>query len=198
MVVRMKNVKIIFACVCLCFASAFFAFADEARQITKQQRLDNTVYLQDLNYSAAVDGNLCVIEPEDKRVKPHYSENVFYVPLRFAVEKLGGRVYWEDSVKTVILNIGADRITLSTRYNTFSYNGTDFALENKCFIKDGFTYVAFDDMAELCGFETYFYTSYSAGVIYTGEEWDPGRDAEKQAVSAMEFAVSPFFKMFIN
>ena len=198
MVVRMKKVKIVFACICICFSAAVISFSQETALMTKQQRLDNTVYLQDLNYSASVDGELCVIENEDKRVKPHYWNNVFYIPLRFVVENLGGKVFWEDSVKTVILNIDKSRITLSTRYDTFSYNGEESKLENPCFIKNGFTYVAFDDITRLCGFDTYFYASYSSGVVYTGDEWNPERDAEKQALSAMEFAVSPFFKMFIN
>ena len=166
--------------------------------MTKQQRLENTVYLQDLNYTAAVDGVLCVIDDEDKTVKPHYVNDVFYVPLRFVVEKLEGNVFWEDSVKTAILSIGDDRIALSTRYSTFSYNGAQLMLDKPCFIKDGFTYVAFTDIEKLTGYKSYFYNSYNAGVVTSGIEWDAERDAEKQAHNAMEFAVSPFFKMFIK
>ena len=54
--------------------------AQQTQTLTKQQRLENTVYLQELNYSASVGGELCVIEQEDKTVRPHYSENTFYVP----------------------------------------------------------------------------------------------------------------------
>ena len=198
MEVSMKKLNIFFAWVCLCFLTASFACAEQPQTMTKQQRLENTVYLQDLNYSACVDGELCVIEQEDKTVKPHFYQNILYVPLRFVVEKLDGDVFWEDSVKTVILNIDGNRISLSTRYDTFSYNGVDAKLKNECFIKDGFTYVAFYDLKDLGGFETYFYSSYNAGVVYKGEQWNCERDAEKQAHEAMEFAVSPFFKMFIN
>lgn len=194
----MKKTKIVLICFALCIVSTLVSFADESHQMQKQQRLDNTVYLQDLNYSAAVDGELCVIEPEDKTVRPHFSENVFYVPLRFVVEKLGGAVLWEDSVKTVILNIDGNRVSLSTRYDTFSYNGIQDKLEYSCFIKNGFTYVALDDVIKLTGFKTYFYKTHNSAVVYSSDDWQPERDAEKQAHSAMEFAVSPFFKMFIN
>jgi hypothetical protein len=198
MVVRMKKTKTIFVCMSLCLALMHCVLADDVQPMTKQQRLDNTVYLQDLNYSAAVNGSLCVIDNEDKTVKPHYSDNVFYVPLRFVVEKLGGSVYWEDSVKTVILGIDEKRVTLSTRYNIVNVNGKEQMLEHPCFIKNGFTYVAFEDIEQLTGFGSYFYTSYNAGIVYRGIEWIYDRDAEKQALEACEFAVSPFFKLFIN
>ena len=74
--------------VCLLIASTFCTvFADvevdgsevipEQPEMTKQQRLEGTVYLQHLNYAAACEGVLTVIKPDDKTVTPIYNENKF-------------------------------------------------------------------------------------------------------------------------
>ena len=70
-------------------------------------------------------------------------------------------------------------------------------LPNPCYIENGTTYVAFDDIDEIIGCNTYFFEEYKSGVILAGEEWNSERQAEKDALRAMEFAISPFFKMFI-
>ena len=78
-----------------------------------------------------------------------------------------------------------------------SYGEKTKNLENPCFIENGTTFVAFDDISDIISCKTFYFESYKSGVIYMGEDWDSERKAEKDALSAMEFAVSPFFKMFI-
>jgi len=194
-------------CLCVCFVILSFctAFANtgnsgktasDGQEMTKQQRLDKTIYLQNLNYAAACDGVLTVINPADKTVTPVIYNQKFYVPLRFVLETYGVVVSWEHETKTVVMAAVNKEYRLSTSDTVMSYGDKTKALANPCFIRNGTTYVAFDDISEIIGCKTYYFDEYKAGVIAIGEDWDSERQAEKDALGAMEFAVSPFFKMF--
>ena len=194
--------------VCLLTVSSFFTvFADasidgsdllpEEPEMTKQQRLEKTVYLQNLNYAAACDGVLTVINPNDKTITPLYNENKFYIPLRFVLEYYGVNVSWEHETKTVVMQAGTREYRLMTNDSTMSFGENTKQLENPCFIIQGTTFIAFDDIDEIITCNTYYFDNYKSGVVVAGEEWNPERQAEKEALSAMEFAVSPFFKMFV-
>ena len=208
----MKNRKLFkgFTCllVCLVIVSSFCTvFANvsvdgeslvpEQAEMTKQQRLEKTVYLQNLNYAAACDGVLTVIKPDDKTVTPLYSENKFYIPLRFVLEYYGVEVSWEHETKTVVMKAGEKEYKLSTKDSVMSFGENSKTLDNSCFITKGTTYIAFDDIDDVIGCNTYYFEQYKSGVVIAGESWNPERQAEKDALGAMEFAVSPFFKMFI-
>jgi hypothetical protein len=205
----MKNRKLLkgFAAsfVCLLIASSFCTvFADVEvnsgellPEMTKQQRLEKTVYLQNLNYAAACDGILTVIRPADKSVTPIYNEDKFYIPLRFVLEYYGVGVSWEHETRTVIMQAGEREYRLSTKDSVMSIGENEKQLENSCIIISGTTYVAFDDIDAIIGCNTYYFENYKSGVITAGEAWNPERQAEKEALDAMEFAVSPFFKMFV-
>lgn len=197
----------ILACICVCLVISSFctAFAStenagkavsERQEMTKQQRLEKTVYLQNLNYAAACDGVLTVINTADKTVTPLFYNEGFYVPLRFVLETYGVVVSWEHETKTVVMVAASKEYRLSTQDTVMSYGDKTKALANPCFIRNGTTYVAFDDVSEIIGCKTYYFDEYKAGVIAIGEDWDSERQAEKDALKAMEFAVSPFFKMF--
>lgn len=194
--------------VCLVIASSFCTvFADvtldgsellpEQSEMTKQQRLERTVYFQNLNYAAACDGVLTVINPNDKTITPLYNENKFYIPLRFVLEYYGVGVSWEHETKTVVMTAGEKEYRLSTKDSVMSVGERTKQLENPCFISGGTTFIAFEDIDEVITCNTYYFDDYKSGVVAVGENWNPERQAEKDALRAMEFAVSPFFKMFI-
>ncbi len=166
-------------------------------EMTKQKRLEKTVYLQNLNYAAACDGVLTVINPNDKTITPLYNEGKFYIPLRFVLEYYGVGVSWEHETKTVVMTAGERQYRLSTDDSVMSIGENTKQLPNPCFIDRGTTFVAFDDISEIIGCNTCYFEEYKSGVIAVGEKWDSERQAEKEALNAMEFAVSPFFKMFI-
>ena len=194
--------------VCLLIVSSFCtAFANvsvdgkdlmpEETEMTKKERLEKTVYLQNLNYAAACDGVLTVINSSDKTVTPIYNESKFYIPLRFVLEYYGVVVSWEHETKTVVMMAGEREYRLSTNDSMMSIGENTKQLPNACIIINGTTYVAFDDISQIIGCNTYYFEKQKSGVIIAGEAWNPERQAEKDALSAMEFAVSPFFKMFV-
>lgn len=180
----------------MCISLAFTALAGTA-EMTKQQRLKNTVYLQNLNYAAACDGVLTVINKNDKTVMPVFRDGLFYVPLRFILEYYGAEVSWEHETKTVIIKAGDNVFRLDTRSSALSMGERSRSLDNSCFIDKGTTFICFDDVSDIIVCKTYYFEEYKSGVIAMGEEWNPERNAEKEALEAMEFALSPFFKMFI-
>ena len=192
----MKKI-IVFVCLVLSFLMVSFAcYAQDEVSMTKAQRLEDTLYLQNLNYTAAKDGVLTVIDPEDKSLTPVMRNGVFYIPLRFTAEVFGITVDWDDETKSVLFTDSEKTIKLSTKENLLFGGETSVSLENECFIENGHTFVAVYDIDKFVECSIHFYSSRSAAVVVRGEKWDSERDAEKQALSAMEFAVSPFFKMF--
>ena len=167
-----------------------------AQDMTKQERLKNTLYLQSNNYSSAKDGFLVVVDADDKTVVPKMRDEVFYVPLRYVLESFGAEVLWDDSVKSVIISADGNTMNLSVQQDVLIFDNDSVKLAYDCYIDNSRTYVALEDIPKIITCGTYYYTANKAAVIYLGEEWNAERDAEKQAHSAMEFAVSPFFKMF--
>ncbi len=187
----------------LVFSTAVICFAEEEavpeiqQELTREQRLKNTIYLQDLNYAAAVDGVLTVINSDDKTIMPQMSDGKLYVPIRFVFESVGLGVTWNSEKKCVSVWNGNTEYRLFTKTSTFALGGFERKLDNDCFIQNGTTYVALEDVTNIITCQTYYFPEYHSAVIaFSEHEWIPEREAEIQAVSAMEFAVSPFFKMF--
>ena len=193
----MKHKKLLFAVCCIIAFLMSVSVCFAADDMTKSKRLENTVYFQNLNYGAACDGVLTVINNNDKSVMPVMYKDKFYIPLRFVLEYYGAEVSWHHETKSVGISAGTKRYTLSTLDSSLRLGGNSKKLDNECFIDKGTTFVAFEDISDIIVCNTYYYDKYKSGVIAMGEDWNPERDAEKQALEAMEFALSPFFKMFI-
>ena len=193
----MKKISV-FVCLVLSLLAvlSFGCLAQEDGSLTKDERLKNTLYFQHMNYTAAKDGVMTVIDVEDKSFTPVLRNGVFYIPLRFTAESFGITVGWEDETKSVLFTVPDKTVRLSTKDNLLSVGESTQNLENECFIENGHTFIAIGDIGKLIKCSVHFYSGQSSAVIAVGEEWDFKRDAEKQALSAMEFAVSPFFKMF--
>ena len=191
---NLKSIKRLMAIAVI--LSVICSILGTAQSMTKQTRLEKTLYLQSNNYASAKDGVLTVIDREDKTVTPKIVDGVFYVPLRYVMESFGITVGWNDSVKSVVVSGGNKNLFLSVNDDTVTLENISVSLEHDCFIDNSRTYIALSDVSKLIKCHTHYYQSNKAAVITVGEEWDESRDAEKQAHSAMEFAVSPFFKMF--
>ncbi len=167
-------------------------------QMTKQKRLENTVYLQTQNYAFAHDGVLEIIDPEDKNVVPQVIDGNMFVPIRCIAEALGFKVLWEDSNKSITI------LSDETEYKTVFYIGKSQAMANaenvnldfNAYIKDGRTFVCTKDVEKLIKDAKVWHGQGLDVVVTTGEKWQEDRQAEKEALSAMMLVVSPFVKIF--
>lgn len=169
----------------------------QSDEMTKSERLRGTVYFQNLNYGASCDGVLTVINPADKSVMPKMYNEKLYVPLRFVLEYYGVEVSWEHESKTVIMTANNNSYRLCVPDSSMTLGERTKELTNPCFIEKGTTLVALDDLPNIVTCSVKYFPVYKSGVVFVGESWNDEREAERQALSAMEFAVSPFFKMFV-
>lgn len=166
-------------------------------EMTKSERLRGTVYFQNLNYGTACDGVLTVINSNDKSVMPKMHGEKLYVPLRFVLEYYGVCVSWEHESKTVVITANQNVYRLCVPESSMMLGERMKKLSNPCYIEKGTTFVALDDLPNIVTCSVKYFPEYQSGVVFVGEDWKEEREAERQALSAMEFAVSPFFKMFV-
>lgn len=157
---------------------------------TKEQRLQNTVYLVNGDYASAVSGALCVIDAENHAVTPFNENGTQYLPLRFVAESLGFTVDWEDETHTVILK-NKNGVEKKLCIPEMQNRGEEVSLVNSR------TMVGEELLCRLTGARVF---SYEDGfVVYDSiVEWTPDRLAEQEALEAMKYVMLPFFRMFIG
>ena len=151
---KMIRAVAVFACL-FCTLSAFTYAAEE---MTKKERLENTLYLQSNNYASAKDGVLTVIDADDKSVTPKIHDGVFYVPLRFVLESFGVEVGWDDSAKTVTASGGGKVILVSVNEDTASLGEVSVKLDYDCYIDNSRTYLALEDVSKIIKCNTFCYS----------------------------------------
>lgn len=117
-------------------------------------------------------------------------------PLRFVCESLKCTVTWNEETGTATVTRpdgGESVITLSGESAA-----TDAMTADDTLLVENDRIMASEKLlAAISGAR-----SYDAGngmVFYTGiPEWTPDRDAEKQALEAMQYVLMPFFRMFLD
>ncbi len=165
------------------------------KNYTKEQRLAGTVYLVENDYAAAVDGALCAVDALDRRVVPYRVGDTLLVPLRFVCESLGCTVGWSEETGEVIVTRPDGSVgSLNTLTGTAFADGETFT---------GAFEMTYDrtmtDVTLACALSgARAYDAQTGIVLYTGlPEWTPERDAEMQALEAMQYVLMPFFRMFL-
>ena len=180
--------NIIFTVMTLCFG-VVASDVPYTEDYTKQQRLEQTVYLVNDDYASAVDGVLVVIDKDNKSVVPYVKDSVQYFPLRFVCESFGCVVSWNDETRSV--HIKSPDGALST------IDVDDAALEGKVEIVNSRTMVSADVLMEATDCDLYSFGDGTHVVYASGIEWIPDRQAEKEALSAMQYVMMLFFRMFV-
>ncbi len=163
---------------------------------TKDERLDGTVYLVMKDYASAVDGALCAIDADNHEVTPFEENGKKYFPLRFVCESFGAEVGWNESDQTVRVAFADGRTaSLDTASGLVYIDGEQIA-QSPMPIVHGRTMVTEEVLCAITGARVY--DVGTGTVFYTGiPEWTPERDAEKEALSAMQYVLMPFFRMFL-
>ena len=167
--------------------TAYYMYSElYPENFTKEQRLAGTVYIVKDDYAAAVDGALKAIDSENKNVVPYVKDGVQYFPLRFICESLGLNVDWD-----------AEQFLVTVTDVNGEVNSLYVNTEDRAEIVYGRTMVSAELLCKLSGVRIYEYYG-NAYVVYNAiPEWNPDRQAEKDALSAMQYVLMPLFRMFI-
>lgn len=164
--------------------------------MTKAKRLENTLYLQSSNYASAKDGVLSVIEKENKAVTPKNGKTEMLVPLRFVCESFGLEIVWDDGKRTAVIKNGENVYEINPDDGTVNKDGALLRISENAYISENRIFITLSAAAEITGTKFWYDAKSKAAVLTSGEEWQSGRDAEKEALSAMQFVTSPFVKIF--
>ena len=166
------------------------------KNFTKEQRLAGTVYLVSGDYAAAVDGELAAIDPQNHAVTPYEKNGTRFYPLRFVCESLGCTVDWDASGEAVTVTAADGRVSvIDTRNGCALADGKRF--EGGIELVNDRTMVPAEVLCAIIGARVY--DAGSGTVFYTGlPEWTPEREAEKEALAAMQYVMLPFFRMFLS
>ena len=172
------------------FVLSLGVIAAESEEYTKQQRLEQTVYLVNNDYAAAVDGVLSVIDKDNKNVVAYIKDSVQYFPLRFVCESLGYTVDWNEQSRTVLIK--SQDVIISTLEIDSAVS------QSKAQITNSRTMVSEELLLTIVDCSVYSVDNGTHVIYESGIEWMPDRQAEKDALSAMQYVMMPFFRMFIN
>lgn len=153
------------------------------KNFTKEQRLGGTVYLSDGDRAGAVSGALYAIDPNDGAVVPYKKDGVRYVPLRFVCESLGYGVSWDNGTVTVT------KAGKSVSVDVYAGERAEIANSR--------TMIDEDLLCELIGVRKFSPDGNSVIIYDAIPEWIPERKAEKEALEAMKYVLSPLFRMFV-
>lgn len=162
---------------------------------TVEQRLENTVYLVVGDYAAAVDGSLKAIDPSNRQVVPYEKNGEVFFPVRFLCESLGYTVDWDEATQTAsITDVDGNSSVIYVSENKAKAGEKTF--EGGIVLVNDRIMVPSQLLAELCSVRV---ADVGSGFVFYDSivEWDSEREAEKEAVAAMEYVMMPFFRMFI-
>lgn len=186
MAVFVLNIVFMAAILCL---GVVASDVPQTEECTKHQRLEQTVYLVNDDYASAVDGVLVTIDNDNKNVVPYVKDSVQYFPLRFVCESFGYTVSWNDETRSVCIKSPDGVLS--------AINVDDAALEGKVEITHSRTMVSAEVLLEAIDCDFYSFGDGTHVIYASGIEWVPDRQAEKEALSAMQYVMMLFFRMFI-
>lgn len=165
--------------------------------MTKQKRLENTVYLQAYNYAFAHDGVLEIIDSDNKSIAPQIVDGKMFVPLRCIAKAFDCEISWneKDKIVSLVSGHGFSAALQIGNINAMA-NDESINLESAPYIYDGRTFVCVGDLEDIILNAKVWNGQSLDVVITTSEKWQQDRQAEKEALNAMMLVVSPFVKIF--
>lgn len=105
------------------------------------------------------------ITDSDSTVTPYATEDTVYVPLRFALEGIGGKVGYENGIVTVDYN--GEKINLTVDSNTATVDGTNVELTSPVKQIGTKTYIPVDIVNQLFGYEVY---THESGIVIISKD----------------------------
>lgn len=103
--------------------------------MTREERLKNTVILQVGNSSAAVEGKLTSIYPDEPSVVAYAHDDRTFVPIRFVAESLKATVGWDNLTQTVSIEKGGHKIAMKVGAETYTLDGQEKSMDVRAELK---------------------------------------------------------------
>lgn len=169
-------------------------------QMTKEERLRNTIALQIGNYGAASSGALMRIDPDNPKVKPYIDENDrTMVPARFIAETLGADVDWNPETRQITIVTAERTIVMTVGAKTYTINGIAYTMDTEPVIIKAWnrTAVPIRFVSQALG-RAVEWDPVNRLVLITeqAQPWQLSREAEKQATDSILFVISDLVRDF--
>jgi len=169
-------------------------------QMTKEERLRNTIALQIGNYGAASSGALMRIDPDNPKVKPYIDENDrTMVPARFIAETLGADVDWNPETRQITIVTAERTIVMTVGSKTYTINGIAYTMDTEPVIIKAWnrTAVPIRFVSQALG-RAVEWDPVNRLVLITeqAQPWQLSREAEKQATDSILFVISDLVRDF--
>jgi hypothetical protein len=165
---------------------------------SKEDRLKDTLYFVDGDYACAFEGELTAID-SDKNVKPYTDESgTRFLPLRFACERFGANVGWDDGTRTAKVKTASGK-TAKIRIDEGLVEIGEKTVSADVRLEFSRTMLPEELIAEILDANIYKNANNTKEcVLYGGiVPWKEDRQAEKDALDAMRYVMMPLFRSFI-
>ncbi len=123
----------------------------------KEYKIGKNIYAVNEYETALTDGEEIQIDENDWQVTPYKNEDVLFVPLRFAVEKTGGTVEWNEEARSVEIKGKNATSLIKIGEKAATVNGETVTLSASPEISYERTMIAYDDIKTLTGIDTKLY-----------------------------------------
>lgn len=170
----------------------------EDNKAKREKRIKDTLILQLGNYAAVKDGNLCHIDPSNKKVVPFTLNDRTLIPLRFIAESLGLEVSWQDETQTVTLNSPKTELVFVIGEGSYTKDGVSYPLDCPATLKEQRTFVPLRAVAEGFSKDVCWIESKSCVVISPLDNpWNTENFTEKELLNDALIIMSPFVRDMI-
>lgn len=166
--------------------------------MTREERLNGTIFLRIDNYAAVVDGELVHIYPGEKNVVPYLSSDRTFVPLRFIAEELDAQVEWIAETRHVVIKRGGKTLDLSIDATTYTIDGFSHEMDAPAVIVNDRTMVPIRFVMEALGSAVEWDANNRMVIVSPSDApWDLNGTLEKEIMPDVITVISALVRDFV-
>lgn len=150
--------------------------------VTAEYLLEHSIILQLNNRIAVVENGVTAIYPGETEVCAYLNaEQRTMVPVRFVAERLGAEVGWEDSTRTVIIEMNGNVIRMPIGKSVYTLNGVEKTMDTAAVIEHNRTMVPIRFVAEALGYEVGYHHP-TRMITISPMKWDMDSTTAQEAL----------------
>ena len=171
---------------------------EEALLQLREKRKEGTVVLQIDNYAAVVEGNLCWIDDQNKKVMPFLEGDRTMVPLRFLSESFGASVEWEEASEKITITKDGNEIQVKIGSQEYWKNGEQMMMDAQPVLVEDRTFVPIRFVTEGLGKDVTWVDEQGVVIVAPIENpWDHSSEIETQFFLDALLIMSPMIRDMI-